>query len=223
MREKIIMELLYCTVPILLLFVIAFAAPYVVSFWQRSNVSAAWQGVTQHEGIVVSVMNQKRSVEMNGEINGRKLKAECRTIIIGGFENFPTVQFRFPTWSHLTEISIELKPQKTLSRLELRKRSLSGNLAAKLFNDENAYTKTGDASFDKRFIINGEDSDFSAKALSNATIRAELVHLRKSASLTIVKNSSSIDYSADGREANAKSLINLLLLLSRWADEIDAI
>ena len=217
------MELLYCTTPILLFVVIAFSAPYVISPWQRSKVSRAWQQITQHKEITASLMDKKRSVELNGEITGHKIKAECRTIIIGGFERFPVMQFRFPTWSHLTEISIELKPKKTLSRLELKQRSLSGKLAAKLLNNENAYTNTGDDSFDKRFLINGENADFSAKALSNAAIRSELINIRKSASITIVKNSSSIEYSANGRETNSETFINLLMLLSRWADEIDAI
>jgi hypothetical protein len=217
------MELFYCTVPILLLVVIAFSAPYVISPWQRTRVSKAWQQMNQHNGVITSVADKKRAVELVGEINGRKIKAECRTIIIGGFEKFPAIQFRFPTWSHLTEVSIELKPQKKLNRLELRQPSLSGKLAAKLLNDENAYTKTGDASFDRRFIIDGENAAFSAKALANASIRAGLINLRKSASLTIVKNSSRIDYSASGLETNSESFLALLLLLSRWADEIDAI
>lgn len=214
------MEIFCCTGILIIIMIILFSAPDRVSSWQRSRLSAKWQELAQSNGLTISADNDQLSVKMSGPWNGHTVQVEVHTIITGGIRGSNP---RFPTWEHLTEISVGLKPKNLESELVLNARSLIVSLAEKVFNDENIYTKTDDEAFNKRFQIMGTNVDFCEKALADPMIRAGLIATKKSATIKLDQDLNSITYSAPGMESNVETLAMLFTLFTNWASKIESI
>jgi hypothetical protein len=214
------MEIFCCTGILIIIMIILFSAPDRVSRWQRSRVSAKWQELAQSNGLLIHADDDELSVKMSGPWNGRTVQVEVHTIITGGIRG-PNP--RFPTWEHLTEISVELKPKSLESELALSAHSLFISLVNKIFDSKDIYTKTSDEAFNKRFQIMGTNVDFCEKALADPMIRAGLIATKKSATIKLNPDLNSITYSAPGMESNVETLAMLFTLFTNWADKIESI
>jgi hypothetical protein len=216
--------LIYLICPVFI--VVWLFAPYVVSRWQRAGAGKAWQEIGQGKGLTFEDLPKKRSIKLSGEIDGHRIELVIRTIITGGFESWPLVWY-FPIWKFVTDLSVGLKTKGVPSRVQLSKHSMIGDLGHKtmdaLLDEKDHYHTTGDEAFDKRFYIDGDDAVFAEKALSDSSIRAQMIALHRQAEVTLVKNFHTIDYSAPGMETNSVRLEELLNTLMAWADHLDSL
>lgn len=218
------MEILCCTGVLVVLMVVLFSAPYTVSRWQRSRLSAKWRELSESSGLTIHVNDEQLSVKMSGPWNGRTVQVEVRTIVTGGIRG---LEPRFPTWEHRTEISVELKPNSHEGELILSAHSLLGSIVdtvgEKLIDVSNIYSKTSDEAFNKRFHIMGTNIAFCEKALADPGILAGLITTKHSSKIKLEQDSNFITYSAPGMESNVETLTHLFNLFTNWADKIESI